>query len=333
MPAGRSQRSRRTSNGQSPDRFRSNGARGEARRDSPGRRGAARSCCCRIPIPGTGTGRAAATASSIARQQLGLISGIPSNFIRQATGSGRWSLALGDRPCLADSLMRGYASLAASHSEERIEPKFSVSLRSQPQRRRLAADLTLTDRRRREPIGRRTWPCRGRRRGSCGCRRAASSVPNTSTKPSASRSSPSAREPSSPPSITRLAIPMATTAPVASDARPLERGVEHLARRRRRGRRDRWRAPPRRARAGRSRPAPWCGPGRRAASARCVPPPPGKMPSWISGKPRRAESPAHAQVARQRELQPAAEREPVDRGDHRARDRRRARRARRGCPR
>ena len=93
-------------------------------------------------------------------------------------------------------------------------------------------------------------------------------------------------------------------------------------RRRRPGRPARWRALPRRARGGRSTRGPWPSPGRSGGSTRCVPPPPGKMPSWISGKPEaRDDSDGHAQVARQRELESPAEREPVDRRDHRPRDR------------
>ena len=74
--------------------------------------------------------------------------------------------------------------------------------------------------------GRRTWLCRGRRRGSCWMPVVASSVSKTSAKPAASRSSASASGRSKPASMTRLAIPIATTAPRPERRRPLERGVD-----------------------------------------------------------------------------------------------------------
>ena len=106
-------------------------------------------------------------------------------------------------------------------------------------------------------------PCRGRRRGSCGCRsrRRRCRTPRRSRR--LRGRGPSASEPSSPPSIARFAMPIATTAPVAERRRPLECGVERRRRPVRPGRRARARAPRRRlARGGRSRSAPWLGPAR-----------------------------------------------------------------------
>ena len=67
-----------------------------------------------------------------------------------------------------------------------------------------------------------------------------------------------------------------------------------------------------RSASGRARP---CAPIRRGA--RCVPPAPGIRPSCTSGRPSLAAATASAVVRRQRDLQPAAERGAVDRGDHR----------------
>ena len=86
------------------------------------------------------------------------------------------------------------------------------------------------------------------------------------------------------------------------------------------------------ARDGRSRSAPWLRAGPtsrgeplRAARAR-------EDAELDLGEAEARAVAGDAQVARQRELEPAAEREPFDRGDHRPRDRRRARRTRRGTP-
>ena len=57
-----------------------------------------------------------------------------------------------------------------------------------------------------------------------------------------------------------------------------------------------------------------------AAASRCVPPPPGMMPSRISGWPNTARSTGDAVVAGQRQLAAAAERVARDRGDDEPRD-------------
>ena len=53
----------------------------------------------------------------------------------------------------------------------------------------------------------------------------------------------------------------------------------------------------------------------------CVPPPPGKAPILISGRPKRARLRGDAKIGRQRQLAAAAERITGNRGDHRLRQR------------
>ena len=60
-------------------------------------------------------------------------------------------------------------------------------------------------------------------------------------------------------------------------------------------------------------------PGEISRGARCVPPPPGSRPRFTSGKPSCASRVRDAEVAGERDLEPAAEAVAVDRGDDRHR--------------
>ena len=181
----------------------------------------------------------------------------------------------------------------------------------------------------RASTGRRTWPCRGRARGSSRrrSRRPRCRTPRRTPRPRCRCRA--ASEPSSPSSIGALGeahrgdraggelggprdarrprAPSAgttrSTSPIASASSAL-----HLA----------------------AAPDQLLGPGRtdQARAAAACPPAPGMIPSRISGWPSRAVSAATRRSHASASSMPAAEREAADRGDHRARDRGERRRTR-----